>query len=682
MVYQNNNNRIVPKAIEDRNLKPAATPQNKLITYNPAYGQGNITQWNNTASALSSIGKGMVDMDNLWRREAEENVIRAAWETEAKGGNKTEWREVSKNIKGAEKFNPYNDNAYRKLQSMDNVRAAYSQFITTPDLDKMDFSKFQQLRVDTTQQLMEAMKEGKLSPADYGDALVQWNGLMAKAEENYINKNADYRFKRDQTKIASDTSFELTTVLIDNPDMDKSIAFKSVLEGKIAQMSELGWSPETQIGVLFASAKGFLSKNADMISGAEFKAAISDLEINGYKASEIIPNFEAEAHNIYKEAQKAIYEDKQFAYSNHQLDLKIASQDAMKDLYDWTKQNPNASLPDLLAKTQGVIAKYGLEEEGFTFINQMARDKKALTEYNEVESNPSVLQELGAKAALGTLTGEEVNQAIIDGRLNWKEGLTFVDRINREAKADINAVKTAYTALNTKCGKNGIYGSVLSKTDTLRQIQDQANQTILDLNEGRITPDVASKRIQDLERIAQVKSNMKAQKATNDNFLLNANYIRSQQAPRYNQKTAVDAFNKLALERGIVGQKVKPQVTSAPNDNRKINGKTSPHKGYDLGATDNTRIHSVNMKGTCIFAGYEKNGFGNYAVIKYDNGTYMRIGHLSTSTAGLQGKVIPAGMYIGNAGSTGFSTGTHLHVDFWNKDRELISVEQFARGIR
>ena len=110
---------------------------------------------------------------------------------------------------------------------------------------------------------------------------------------------------------------------------------------------------------------------------------------------------------------------------------------------------------------------------------------------------------------------------------------------------------------------------------------------------------------------------------------------------------------------------------------------TEQHKRAeeDLAATDEIRIHSAGMKGTCIYAGFLPD-FGNYAVIKYDNGTYMRVGHLSTSTRHLQGKVIPAGMYLGNAGSTGFSTGTHLHVDFWNKNRQLINVESFQRQMR
>ncbi len=680
MAYQNNNSRVTPEAKEDRTLKPAATPVNKLINYNPAFNQGNATMWNNTATALASIGKGMVDMDNLWRRQSEENAIKAAWETNAE--NRDQWKEVSKNIKGAAKFNPYNKDAYNRLKSMDIMRAGLMEFMTTPDLDKMDADKFYQLQQTKNQEILTAMKEAKLSPKDYGDALVQWNTSLKSIEENYVLKKAEHTFKQAQTKMASDMSFELASTMLENPDLDKSIACKSVIDNKIQQMSELGWAAETQVGVLFASAKGFLAKNADMITGAEFKAAVSEIVIDGKKASEIIPNFDAQVRDLYRQAQKDIYEDKSFAYQNHQLDLKIASQNAMKDMYDWSKQNPNASYTEVLAQTQSIVEKYGLEEEGFSFIKEMAGDKETLRTMMEVKSDPATLQSLGAQAALGELNGAEVNQAVLDGKLNWRDALSFSDRVNRDLKADLSAVKTQYTNFNTKLGKNGLYGKTLgADSKDLQELQLKANETINLLNRGEINVDEAQKRIQDTERIAEAKVKLKNFKATNDSFLLNANYIRTQTAPIYNRERAIAAFNQLGLERNTIGAKVKADVTSAPNDNRKINGKAAPHKGYDLGATPQTKIHNVNMRGTVIYAGYDK-GFGNYAVIKYDNGSYMRVGHMATSTSHLQGKTILAGQYIGNAGNTGFSTGTHLHVDFWDKNRQLISVERFKAGIR
>jgi murein DD-endopeptidase MepM/ murein hydrolase activator NlpD len=469
---------------------------------------------------------------------------------------------------------------------------------------------------------------------------------------------------------------------MENTDKDKSVVLRSVIDNKLKELSELGMAGDTQGAIILAGLRGFLSKNADNITGAEFKTALDDLMIDGKPARELLPNYDLTVKQLYKEAQTAIYEDKAQAYKNHQLDLQIQEQDAMKDMYQWTKQNPNASYADVFSKTQEIVEKYGLEEVGFSFLNEMAKDKGTVTELQTVQSDPAILQELGAKAALGELTGEDVNNAILNHKLNWKDGLQFSDRINREVKADVASAKTAFNDFHSKLGKNGIYGQALgADSQDIKEINGQANQLLIDLNKGTKTPEEVKTGMEQLERIAQAKVQMKNVKATNDSFLLNANYIKSQAAPVYNATKAITAFKALSLERGKMGQKIQPQITSAPNANRKINGKASPHKGYDLGATTQTAIHTAPMAGQVIYAGYLKD-FGNYAVIKYSNGSYMRVGHLSTSTKHLQGKTLAAGQYIGRAGSTGASTGVHCHVDFWDKNRQLISVEKFQRGIR
>lgn len=682
MVYQNNNNRVVPNAVEDRNLKPAATAQNKLITYNPSSFQSKSSiAWKGNAQALASIGQGLMDVDTLWRHQAQENVIKAQWETEQLGGNKKEWAQVSRNINGAAKFNPYNDDAFKGLQAQDIYRATVSEINSTPELEKMNPEKYYQLVTDANKKMITAFKEAGLSPKDYGDSLVQWDSAMKNLEGSYISKHAAYAYKQLTIKQASDLSFQ-AGVNVYNNTQDRSLALKETIQTKLRELDELGMPADTQFGVVLAGMQGFLAKNADSITGAEFKAAVSDLEFNGQKASEVIPDFDYKVNQLYKEAQKAIYDDKKFSLENHQLDLQIASQDAMKDLYDWTKQNPNAGYPEVLAKTQEIVAKYNLEEQGFHFIKEMANDKQMLMSFSEVKSNPATLQNLGAKAVIGELTGEDINQAVRDGSINWHDALQFSDRINREVKADINAVKSNYKDLHSKLSKNGVYTQSLgARSKELQEITTQADRLITDLNNGKITPEEANNGLQQLERIAIAASQKKQNKASNDSFLLNANYVKSQSAPQYNPKTAEAAFKQLALERGTLGQKVKPVVTSAPNDNRVINGKRAAHKGYDLAATKQTAIHSAPMNGTVIYAGYLKD-FGNYAVIKYDNGTYMRVGHLSTTTGHLQGKKIAAGQFIGRAGSTGFSTGTHLHVDFWDKNRQIISAERFQRGIR
>ena len=681
MAYQNNNNRVVPNAIEDRDLKPAATPTDKMIRYSPQYGQ--TGGYNNTAKALADIGKGLMDMETLIQIQAQDNALRAVAETEAAGGNKKEWRDVSKKIKGFAKFNPYNDNAYRRLQSQDIMNQAYLELVTTPDLDKKAPEVVNTLFQDKTKQMIEAFKETGLSPKDYGASLVMWDDFVKDLRQKQTIKNADFRFKQTQTKLASSASFKMLNVLETLPDdITKGQAIQSVIKEADEEMQELGWEADTRIGVHFATLQGLLAKDADSLTMADINEAYGNITIDGRPAEEVIPNYHAQLRQLYKEAKRAIYDDKVMAFQDHQLDLKISAQEASKEMYQWVQENPNATNAETNAQIKSMIEKYDLQENGFDFFNQIARDQRQLEEFQSVKSDPIVLQELGAKAALGTLTGDDINRAILNGELNWREGLQFTDRINREAKADLQAVKQSYTDLSSKLNKSGVYGSVLGeKSKDIQDIKAQANQLALDLKEGKITPDEAQRGIQDLERISQAKARMKQTKATNDSFLLNANYIKSQQAPAYKEETAIKAFKALGLERGAVGQKIQPQVTSRPNDNRVINNKKAPHKGYDLAATKDTKVHSVNMRGTCVYAGFSSD-FGNYVVIKYDNGTYMRAGHFSTSTKHLAGKIIPAGMYIGNAGNTGHSTGTHLHVDFWNKNREIISVEQFQRLMR
>lgn len=60
-------------------------------------------------------------------------------------------------------------------------------------------------------------------------------------------------------------------------------------------------------------------------------------------------------------------------------------------------------------------------------------------------------------------------------------------------------------------------------------------------------------------------------------------------------------------------------------------------------------------------------GYGNYVVIKHDNGLYTLYAHMyqDTITVGV-GEKVSQGQVIGKMGSSGSSTGTHLHFEFTN----------------
>ncbi|MBN2621587.1 M23 family metallopeptidase [candidate division WOR-3 bacterium] len=87
-----------------------------------------------------------------------------------------------------------------------------------------------------------------------------------------------------------------------------------------------------------------------------------------------------------------------------------------------------------------------------------------------------------------------------------------------------------------------------------------------------------------------------------------------------------------------------------------------PHHGLDYVAPKGTPVSSIG-NGTVIFKGW-KGGYGNLVEIKHMNNFKTRYGHLSAFAKGLyQGKKVKMGELIGYVGSTGLSTGPHLHFE-------------------
>jgi murein DD-endopeptidase MepM/ murein hydrolase activator NlpD len=85
------------------------------------------------------------------------------------------------------------------------------------------------------------------------------------------------------------------------------------------------------------------------------------------------------------------------------------------------------------------------------------------------------------------------------------------------------------------------------------------------------------------------------------------------------------------------------------------------HKGIDYGAPSGTPIRSVGA-GVVVFAGWQ-NGYGNAAEIRHDNGRSTFYAHMSRVDV-RKGQRVEQGQNVGAVGSTGWSTGPHLHFEF------------------
>lgn len=85
------------------------------------------------------------------------------------------------------------------------------------------------------------------------------------------------------------------------------------------------------------------------------------------------------------------------------------------------------------------------------------------------------------------------------------------------------------------------------------------------------------------------------------------------------------------------------------------------HLGIDIAAGLGDPI-SASDSGVIVFAGWSTVGYGNMVMIDHGNGYQTVYGHLS-SVAVHCGQSVYQGGYIGAAGSTGNSTGPHLHFE-------------------
>lgn len=90
--------------------------------------------------------------------------------------------------------------------------------------------------------------------------------------------------------------------------------------------------------------------------------------------------------------------------------------------------------------------------------------------------------------------------------------------------------------------------------------------------------------------------------------------------------------------------------------------KFRPHHGIDYGAPKGTPVESAGS-GRVAFAGW-KNGYGNFIEVRHNNNYSTGYGHLSRIAKGVRtGSKVSQGDLIGYVGSTGISTGPHLHYE-------------------
>ncbi|MEO8733634.1 MAG: M23 family metallopeptidase [Flavobacteriales bacterium] len=137
------------------------------------------------------------------------------------------------------------------------------------------------------------------------------------------------------------------------------------------------------------------------------------------------------------------------------------------------------------------------------------------------------------------------------------------------------------------------------------------------------------------------------------------------------QSRSLDEVGKLVMRKQELLASI-PSVEPIPQDQTRIASGFGmrmhpiykierPHMGLDFASPTGTEIHATG-DGTVEFAGYNTSGYGIHVILDHGFGYETVYGHMSVVDV-RQGQHVKRGDIIGEVGSTGLSTGPHLHYE-------------------
>lgn len=345
------------------------------------------------------------------------------------------------------------------------------------------------------------------------------------------------------------------------------------------------------------------------------------------------------------------------------------------------------------------MVQAGLSDEKAATEKQIEEFKKNITEANgnlekimaQVNIVENTIREIDAKLV-------QINQEItvIEGNIVVKQ--TEIEN----ATIEYNKKKAAFfDNLRSNYEKGGVdYTAViLDSTDLTDFINyNEYFRIIKEKEEEKIREIVAAKQAlevqkQDLikiqETLAVKKADIVAQKkqqSIEQAKLASQKAYFASLASKYKSELAKEQAELAAINKKIQDAMVKTGGGSVvytgngvfswpvPSSNRitsQYGWRSSPifggsefHKGIDISASGGASI--VSAESGVVLVSYYSSSFGNTVVINHGSGIMTLYAHMSSRSVS-DGQSVSKGQHIGGVGSTGWSTGNHLHFQVTNK---------------
>ncbi len=356
-----------------------------------------------------------------------------------------------------------------------------------------------------------------------------------------------------------------------------------------------------------------------------------------------------------------------------------------------TVSSLNDKLSDLDAQKQKIqkeLNKINTQKKS-TMSKKAAIDKQIDITEQEVDTINQLIAALDAKIATNTA---ELTKAKENEKDQYEKFLKRVRIMEEEGTASLLGIILSADS----------FSDMLTRTELVGDIARNDKKLVSELADTRASIEAKQKELTDSKaEQASAKANLvKKQNSLASQYneanalikTLNSEAASYEKA--YNEAEAAQAAARAQLKKllsssgsssstfvgGTFMWPSKTTLITSYYGSRKdpITGKSSFHTGVDIGAKRGTDIYAANT-GTVIVAGWSSKGYGNYVVIDHGGGKTTLYAHMSKILVS-KGAKVAKGDVIGLVGSTGYSTGPHIHFEILVNGDHTNPMNYYKKG--
>ena len=312
------------------------------------------------------------------------------------------------------------------------------------------------------------------------------------------------------------------------------------------------------------------------------------------------------------------------------------------------------------------------------YINSGNGDDVAFVEVDTLPTYKAVL----LKRNIKTNDEEILNKVVESGIAYYKYYAIAVDNQEKAYLKTFGEAEKVIQELKNKKSTNadslGIVEKYAKKQVAEKEIATQVSQSETKVADTGATSDVPVDSDGDSDELPEVKELTEVKLASVDDSI-NQLYVQQKSTSRsaknartsstgsksstYEQRAKVVDNSQTGVKTDLGVTLIKPISSGYTITSRFGWRSRDNHPGLDVAAPKGTAIKAA-AGGTVIFAGSGSpyGGYGNIVVIQSNSSTAIRYAHCSKIYV-RRGEVVEQGQVIAAVGSTGISTGNHLHFE-------------------